>query len=234
MSSNRLAYYEYISKCKVEMLHDQLPQPLLSRFTTTIKAKSLVAEGSVSSEKEAMLPLARKLNRVLRALEQQGQIGTPSEDRPYFRGKLAMRSTIVEFKLVFFAGEVRREAPFCVGLTGSLENLVHSSLDKDYQSVGGSFLPKVIPILAKHLHEGGDLTSEYVRSCVGPLSKKRIGTVSNQLHLINVMIRTVLRPGAFVYATPETDYEFVAKRLLCGTIHGDRVLLGSPLYVTMA
>lgn len=233
MYKQGLQYYVYISKNKVNMLHDQLPVRWTKKLKTSIKAKIPHIEASISKEHQSDDSLVQKLQKVIQVLEDQKQIGTLSQSTPYFHCKLPMRGTMIQHKLIFFGAEVHEGAKFSLGLSGSPENLIHSPFKKEHESSCGSFLEDILLVLEKHLSKENELPQDYYK-IIPHVSHDTGNEIWTDLHTVDMMVQSVLRYSTNIYPTKSIDYMCVAKRLLSGNINDCTVVLGTPLYVAIS
>jgi hypothetical protein len=159
-----------------------------------------------------------RLERVLRRLEETGQIGSVDEPGPFFRGALPMRWGPLPGEgvgsTVYFGGRTGRTV---LGLGGSGGHVLGGGAPQTAE-----FAPSSTPALLAGLGaalaaDGGEL----------PADESYLGWV----HTAGRLLRG-----------PEQPVEFVARRLLAGPspypeldARPDmQMLLGSPLYVALA
>ncbi|KMS79449.1 MULTISPECIES: DUF7019 family protein [Streptomyces] len=210
-------YYLYISDSKVDMLLSQI-DPAFGRRSTT-EAGLSVKLFNVRRSVEAPAPdRTAKLERVLRHLEETGQIGSVDDPAPYFRGSLPMQWGPLQGDnggaLVYFGGRTERTI---LGLGGASGHVLGASAPQSQE-----FAPSSVPTLL------AGLASAFAADSVElPAEESSLAWV----HTAGRLLRG-----------PRQPVEFVARRLLAGPSPypeldarpGMRVLLGSPLYVAMA
>ncbi|MFF7144808.1 DUF7019 family protein [Streptomyces nodosus] len=211
-------YYLYISDSKVDMLLPQIDPGFTARRTSEIGVdlKVLTAKrtgGAVSADRTA------RLERVLRYLQDFGDLGSVDEPGQFFWGLLPMRwgpfPGQVEPSPVFFGGRTDRTV---VGLGGSSRHLLGSA-------PGGGAMFSLMPPLLRGLGTESDLEDEILVDTVNGDQEDRSA--------LAVVQRAVERLKG-----PAQNVEFVAKRLLDGDSPypesvGMSVLLGSPVYVAL-
>ncbi|MGC7097439.1 DUF7019 family protein [Amycolatopsis lurida] len=204
-------YYLYISDTKVDMLLAQI-DPGFARSRATEVSLDLKVVGAKRSMANSGSDRIARLERVVRHIEDHGDLGTVDEPGQFFWGLLPMRWGAIEGRpsAVYFGGRAERTI---VGLGGSLRHVVGTAADAvPEQTIGGSMLPAMLDWLDSD--EDGEVDD-------GSLA-------------------VVLRANAGLRG-PAQNVEFVAKRLMQGTSPYPEpnqkemtVLLGSPLYVAMA
>ncbi|MFC6023592.1 DUF7019 family protein [Plantactinospora solaniradicis] len=207
-------YYEYISDGKVDMLLAQVDPGFSSKRAGEVSFDLKVVGGKRSVERSGPDRYAR-LERVMRYLDDHGDVGTVDEPGQYFRGILPMAwgpmRTEEGSDLLYFGGRSERTI---VGLGGSL----HHHIGAQPTDCRGT-MRSSMPVLLRGLVEGEDQVPHDDPEALGLVHRAnaRLGGVTQKL-------------------------EFVAKRLLHGPspypeLDGGNerwVLLGSPLYVAQA
>jgi hypothetical protein len=203
-------YYLYISDTKVDMLLAQIDPRFTRSRATEINLDLKVMSAKRSTANPGSDRIAR-LERVVRHLEDHGDLGTVDEPGQFFWGLLPMRWGLVEGRTsaVFFGGQAEHTM---VGLGGSLQHVVGSAEDGiPEQRLRNS----ILPVMLSWLNTDGD----------GDFDDRLLAAV----HMATGRLRG-----------PAQNLEFVAKRLMQGTSpHPEpqdtrmTVLLGSPLYVAM-
>jgi len=214
-------YYLYISDAKVDMLLAQI-DPAFGRRSTTEVGLS-VKLFNVRRNVEAAPPdRTAKLERVLRHLEERGEIGSTDDPGPYFRGSLPMQWGPMQGanggSLVYFGG---RSGQTILGLGGAGSHVLGSG-GPQAQEFAPSSVPTLLAGLASAFADGGDGMPAESPAEQSPLA---------WVHTAGRLLRG-----------PRQPVEFVARRLLTGPSPypeldarpGMKVLLGSPLYVALA
>ncbi|MFI7672170.1 DUF7019 family protein [Actinophytocola sp. NPDC049390] len=209
-------YYLYVSDSKVDMLLAQMDPAFTRRRTTEVSLNLKLFGGKRATEAPAGGERTAKLRRVVRYLEEHGDLGTVDEPGQFFWGLLPMcwGPFPAEPTLAYFGGSTGRTV---VGLGGS----GHHILGGGPAPVGQtrSVLPSMLAGLRAD-PEIGALTEAIKHEDDG----------AHKGALAAVQRATEAMPG------PEQNLEFVAKRLLDGpspTADGGHVVLGTPLYVAL-
>lgn len=219
-----MRYYLYISDVKVEMLLAQI-DPDFDRKATT-EASASVKLFSIRRNVEARVPdRTARLERVLRYLEETGQVGSVDEPRAFFKGVLPMQWGPLRSEsggsLVYFGGRTERTV---LGLGGAGHHVLGGS-PSQVQEFAPSSTPGVVAGLAAAFAAEGTANPDGPQSTQG----------AEQPALAWVYTAGRLLRG------PRQSVDFVARRLLSGPSPypeldgrpGVQVLLGSPLYVAL-
>ncbi|MYS19241.1 MULTISPECIES: DUF7019 family protein [unclassified Streptomyces] len=207
-----LRYYLYVSDAKVDMMLAQI-DPKWERKRVTEFSFGLKMLGARHSVESAGTERIARLERVVRHLEDHGDLGGVDEPGQYVRGVLPMQwGPVGDSGIVYFGGRSDRTI---VGLGGSAGHVLGAQQagSPAQHRMSGSVTPTMLVHLAALLEE--------------PVVPDALATV--------VKANAVLRG-------PAQSIEFVARRLLYGPCPypelypvGDMaVLLGSPLYVALA
>jgi hypothetical protein len=226
-----MKYYIYISDAKVDMLFPQVPHEIKKKVATEWKMdlKLLSASRRVETEREDNR-IAR-LETVVDFIREYGNIGTVDNPDQYIEDTLPMRwgmlTTTPENSIAFFAADTDKTT---VGLGGSAQHLLGPSGGGE---IGyNSLTPALMDCLYKELGWGADHFRD-------------LGGTSDRTD--EIFLRAV-HASATDMVGPKQNLEFIAKRLLYGTVEGveidplkisvatmDRlVLLATPLYVALA
>jgi Family of unknown function (DUF7019) len=195
-------YYLYVSDAKVDMLVGQI-DPRLTRRRTAEVGLNLKVFGAKRTVESAGAERSERLERVVRYLEEHGDLGSVDEPGQFFWGLLPMRWGPFPPASVYFGGASERTV---VGLGGSAHHVLGSPPP-------GTPAPGPPRSMAPGLL--ADLAGDEIQ-------------VADEAAALS-MVRRVT--GALT--GPTQNLEFVAKRLLSGDVDGQPVLLGSPLYVAM-
>src|SRR5438093_11370169 len=122
-----MKFYLYLSRAKIEMLYQQLPN---KKGKSSVEVKADVKFASRTQKVEHELDCDDKLQLVMEALIDAGQVGTVEEPSTYARGMVPMRWGIYDDDglrpnntgpLVYFSGLT---GPNLVGLGGSSNHIV--------------------------------------------------------------------------------------------------------------
>ncbi|MEU5084225.1 MULTISPECIES: DUF7019 family protein [Streptomyces] len=219
-----MRYYLYVSEAKVEMLHAQIPQKLLSRLTTEAKVDLKVAGVSVQRPARQDAGLYERLDVVEGFLEREYDVGWVSSDAGeepgpgfWFRGEAGLR----------VSWDGRAEGPVLmsgaagdtlVSLVGSVHHLVGHSAAPELGRVGHSWLPALYRLLrdASRAEAAGE-----------PVARPGGGVLHDVVEVCDRL------------AGPAMWCEFLARELLRGQVtdgSGARreVVVGTPLYVALS
>jgi hypothetical protein len=209
-----LKYYLYVSDTKLDMLSAQIPQPLLKRIAVDLSVDFKLFSMSLKQVASDETRFA-KLRVVTEYFDKYEPTGSIDEPGAYFRGKLAMRwgpyaAWAGDSNLVFFGGATDRTL---VGLGGSKHHVLGVQIGRP-----GTSSHSITPALIAALHK--DLG----------LAEPVLGMEWSehwQLEAVRVAIAGLQGPAQ--------DMEFLARRLVRGTVDDGRsILLGTPIYVALA
>ncbi|WP_410633186.1 DUF7019 family protein [Amycolatopsis sp. cmx-4-83] len=208
-------YYLYVSDSKVDMLLAQMAPGFAQKRTTEVSVNLKLFGGKQAREAPAGGERTAKLQRVVRYLEEHGDLGTVEEPGQFFWGLLPMNwgPFPAEPTLAYFGGTTGRTV---VGLGGSGHHILGGG------APAASGVPRsVMPSLLAGLRSDPG---------IGALTEaiKHEDDGAHKGALAAVQRANEAMPG------PDQNLEFVAKRLLHGpspTGGGVDVLLGTPLYV---
>lgn len=218
-------YFVYISDTKVDMLLQQIDPGRLRKHTGEVGVDLKLLKAKRAAETPAAAERIARLERVVRHLDDFGDVGDVDNPGQFFRGLLPMRwGPMVGrdgFPLAYFGG---RTGKTVVGIGGSRSHLIGLPFpaDQDAQSARSTlpallqaFTPADEQAVVAASREDEDMLAELQRDEEAALSVVQRATTS-------------LRG-------PAQNLEFLAKRLLYGrTVDGRSVLLGTPLYVAIA
>lgn len=203
-------YYLYVSDSKVDMLLAQIDPTRIGKRTAEVGVtlSFFTAKRSVESSVEA----ARfaRLERVVRYLQDFGDLGPIDAPGQFFGGVMPVRwGSFHGTSLVYFGGETERTV---VGLGGSGKHVLGTSGQPDEHALARSVMPSLLDGLAAE-PEIGELLG--------------VGTGADEDVLRAVELAAAGLRG------PVQNVEFVAKRLLHGQLGNKNVVLGTPLYVAL-
>ncbi|GAA4616078.1 DUF7019 family protein [Saccharopolyspora hordei] len=219
-------YYLYISDSKVDMLLSQIDPRFAAPRTTEFGVDLRLVSAKRSADRAATDRFAR-LDRVVRHLQDFGDLGTVDEPGQFFGGVLPMRWAAMpgeaDPSLVFLGGWSDRTV---VGLGGSARHLLGAAPGTSQPSSSS-----LAPTMLDQLGATSDLEDELVVDAVGDDLDRSD----------RAALTTVCRAVRDLRA-PAQNVEFLAKRLLhgpcpggdTGPCGGRSVLLGSPVYVALA
>lgn len=219
-----LKYYIYISDLKIGVLFSQIQKGTRARLAAELDLELGLldrTDGALECGESRLI----KLSLVRSYIESLANVGTIDEPGEYFGGILKVRwgpyhSFRGEPTFVYFGGATKKTI---LGLGGSARHVIGATGKSEAHS--HSATPVLIAALCK---EFGLPEPEFGRSNFLERSKNSDGTVRPSNVLVAVELATTQMPG------PEQRVEFLAKRLLFGTVQGQNVLLGTPLYVALA
>ncbi|MFY1689468.1 DUF7019 family protein [Plantactinospora sp. WMMB782] len=210
-------YYLYVSDSKVDMLLAQMDPAFTRKHTTELSLNLTVLSGKRASEAPVGGERTAQLDRVVRYLEDHGDLGTVDEPGQFFWGLLPLRwgPFPTEPTLVYFGGTTERTV---VGLGGSSSHVLGAAAAAE-PTIPRSLTPSLLAGLRTDPQVG--VLAEAIRQEDDARERDALAAV----HRANEVM-----PG------PQQNLEFVAKRLLHGpspTTDGRYVLLGTPLYVAL-
>lgn len=210
-------YYLYISDSKIDML---LPQ-IDPAYTTKRGSEVGVSLSVLSFKKTAEQPghnRTARLERVLRHLQDHGDIGSIDHPGQFFGGLLPVQwGRFPGAASMVFAGG--RTDQTMIALGGSGRHLLGAVPNIDQADPAWSHLPPLLDGLASDLED--EILVEAAEQPGDHLDRgdlTALATVRQAVERLN---------------GPAQNVEFVAKRLLHGTLEGQPVLLGSPLYLAL-
>ncbi|MEU0068289.1 SAVMC3_10250 family protein [Streptomyces sp. NPDC006332] len=218
-------YYLYVSDSKVDMLLHQIDPAFTRKRTSEVSVGLKVVGAKRGTEVSEGTDRIARLERVVRHLDEVGDVGTVDEPRQFFRGLMDMKwgpfTTGAGSSLVYFGGSTERTV---VGLGGSSRHVLGSlsAPDGDNAVLARSLMPSLLDGLAAH----PEIEELFEDAGHAPVD-------ADLVPLRAVQRATTLLRG------PSQKVEFLAKRLLHGPVPAPRsgshdgmtVLLGSPLYV---
>ncbi|MDT0350026.1 DUF7019 family protein [Pseudonocardia charpentierae] len=210
-------YYLYVSDSKIDMLLAQMDPTVTRKRTTEVSLNLSILGGKHASETPAGGDRTARLSRVIRYLEQYGDLGTVDEPGQFFWGLMPMRwgPFPTEPTLVYFGGATERTV---TGMGGSGNHVLGAS---------PAAAPPIPRSLTPSLLAGLRTDPE-----IGALAE----AIRNEDQAEQRGVVAAVRRANEVVPGPEQNLEFVAKRLLyepAPTPGGRNVLLGSPLYVAL-
>lgn len=214
-------YYLYVSDSKVDMLLSQIDPALTRKQTTELSLNLSVLGGKRATESAAGGERTMRLERVVRYLEDHGDLGSVDEPGQFFWGLLPLRwgpfPTDPTLSLVYFGGATERTV---VGLGGSGSHVLGAPPPQPSAPI----MPRSLtPSLLAGLATDPDIKAlvDAVEDEDGHPDRAALAAV----HQANAVMRG-----------PTQNVEFVAKRLLHAPsprLDGTAVLLGTPLYVAL-
>ena len=199
------------------MLLAQMDPTFTRKHTTEVSLNLTILGGKHASEAPAGGSRTARLQRVVRFLEEYGDLGTVDEPGQFFWGLMPLRwgPFPTEPTLVYFRGATERTV---MGIGGSSNHVLGAS------PAGAPATPRSLtPSLLAGLRTDPEIgaLAEAIRQEDRAEQRDAVAAV----HRANEVV-----PG------PEQNVECVAKRLLYEprpTSGGMAVLLGSPLYVAL-
>lgn len=209
-------YYLYVSDSKVDMLLAQMDPAFTRKRTTEVSLNLKLFGGKRATETSAGGERTAKLQRVVRYLEEHGDLGTVDEPGQFFWGLLPMSwgPFPAEPTLAYFGGSTGRTV---VGLGGSGHHIL-----------GGGPAPAGVPRSVLPSMLAGLRADPGIGALTEAIKHEADGAHKGALAAVQRANEAM--PG------PEQNLEFVAKRLLDGpspTADGGHVVLGTPLYVAL-
>jgi hypothetical protein len=211
-----IRYYVYISDTKVEMIYSQIPVPLRKKLSVQLQIDLKIVSATLTPSASPETRYS-KLDLVKQFLESTDLVGTVEDSLPYIAGQLLMRwGTIREGRLVYFGGTTPTTM---IGLAGSRRHVIGSP--------GTATTPEETPYSSgsADLIEALSISDPNI---VGLVMDQR-PTVSGSLD--ELVAYSILSATRGMHGPLQT-LEFLAKRVGEGAVDTQRVLLGSPIYVS--
>jgi hypothetical protein len=210
-------YYLYISDSKIDMLLPQIDPAYTTKRGSEVGVSLSVLSFKKTAEQPAHNRTAR-LERVLRHLQDHGDIGSIDHPGQFFGGLLPVQwGRFPGAASMVFAGG--RTDQTVIALGGSGRHLLGAVPNIDQADPAWSHLPPLLDGLASDLED--EILVEAAEQPGDHLDR-------GDLTALATVRRAVDR-----LTGPAQNVEFVAKRLLHGTLEGQPVLLGSPLYLAL-
>lgn len=209
-------YYLYISDSKIDMLLPQIDPAHATKRGSEVGLSLSVLSFKKTAERPAHDRTAR-LERVLRYLRDHGDIGSVDRPGQFFGGLLPVQWGRFPgaASMVFAGGRTDRTV---LALGGSGRHLLGTVPNIDQADPAWSHLPPLLDGLASDVED--ELLVE---------AAEQPGDLDHgELTALATVRRAVDR-----LTGPAQNVEFVAKRLLHGTLEGQPVLLGSPVYLAL-
>lgn len=214
-------YYLYVSDSKIEMMLSQIDPALTRKRTAELSLNLKVVGGKRATEVPAGGDRTARLERVVRYLDEHGDLGSVDEPGQFFWGLLPMRwgpfPTDPTGAVVYFGGNTENTV---VGLGGSSRHVVGAPPPSaEYQGTAGSHTPAMLAALA-----------------TDPAVKALLDAVDDTLEKADRAALGAVQQANTTLRGPAHNVEFVAKRLLHGPSpakENTSVLLGTPLYVAL-
>lgn len=226
-----MKYYHYISASKVEMLFPQVPHALREKISAEIGFNVGLVAGKVGSEVARSDDIVTRLKVVEQYLVDSRELGTVKALREWFTGEMTAQTMGLRSHggPVFFVGKV---AGVVVALGGSPQNMIGGQ-DLAPGLTPFSHLATLLRAL-EALVTNERSTSETVDLPVAEASTWR-GQESASTTWED-LIRGLAEGGSTDFSRrrrpmPTERIHFVARLLAKGMSEGQRVILGTPLYV---
>lgn len=215
-------YFVYISDSKVDMLLQQIDPSTTRGRTFEVSIDLKVLKGSWGSGSIAGAERTARLQQVVRYLTEHGDVGSVDEPGQFFWGMLPLRwGPMVGadgWSLVYFGGRTEQTV---VGLGGSRSHVFGATVGSDRD-------PPITRSLLPSLLEGIMKAPEIGPLLIGEDQNRQDDDHEGDAEALDAVWRMAARLRG-----PAQNMEFVAKRLLHGRHRGERVVLGSPLYVAL-
>ena len=225
----KMKYYIYVSKTKIDMLYPQIPQGIKSKIAAELSIDLKLLKASLKRE-DPKDTLYSKLKIVVDYIENHMDVGSVDSPREYFKGVLPMcwgphgqgLEPIDKGKVVYFGGWTDRTI---LGLGGSLKHVIGST-----DAVSPDSSHSLTPFLLAALYEELKLRKlkRYYEDIMSDPKFREDRKAREYYTLLAVSESTRYIAG------PMQHLEFLAKRLLEGEIENMHVLLGTPIYVALA
>ncbi|WP_333751053.1 DUF7019 family protein [Streptomyces sp. IBSBF 2394] len=210
-------YYLYISDSKVDMLLPQIDPAHATKRGSEVGLSLSVLSFKKTAEQPPHDRTAR-LERVLRYLQDHGDIGSVDQPGQFFGGLLPVQWGRFPgaTSMVFAGGRTERTV---LALGGSGRHLLGAVPNIDQADPAWSHLPPLLDGLASDMED-----EMLVEAAEQP---------GDHLDRGDAAALATVRRAVDRLTGPAQNVEFVAKRLLHGTVEGQPVLLGSPVYLAL-
>ena len=231
-----LRYYLYISDSKLDMLFEQIPPKLRTRFAAEVKVDLKVVGVALTSAQPTTVRTA-KLRLIERYLESETGVGSVDEPQLYFRGGLPMEWGYVGSQepgqrrgVVFMS----KGDGLTVALIGShFHVLGHQRADPDAPMSAPPDLYETVQDRgpSRTTHPPGEARSS---TETGAAIGATLGLETSQSPTLELPSRLVTAISELTIDGDYQELEFLAMRLGDGRLaDGRRVLVGSPLFVAL-
>jgi len=206
-----IKYYIYISDTKVDMLFAQIPINILKKISAELSINLGVFNVTLR-ENQSEQTRFDKVHVVSNYINQHLDVGDVDHPQTYFKASVAMQWGALfggsDQNFVYFAGKTDQTI---FGLGGSTQHMIG---EQKGQSPGAnSFTPSILAALKKL-----DIHSDF------PVS-------SHDVQISGDPLRLVATATGWRELGPEEPLEFLAKKLVEGSLDSTHVLLGTPIYV---
>lgn len=204
-----MKYYVYMSKSKIDMLYPQIPNNFFNAVDKKVEIDLKILKISFG-EKDFDETMYSRLTAVIEYLNKSGKIGTITEPKEYFYGKIYLQWAEIYPNVVFYGGILNNVA---LGLGGSMKHVL--GFDSAGVEQGISHTPWLVELL-----------SSEIESIVAPkIPKLPDEEVERRILATTTSWANDLSKRAF------ERFEFVAKTLKTGTYYNQKILIGSPVFV---
>jgi Family of unknown function (DUF7019) len=208
-----IKYYLYISDTKVDMLSAQIPKNILNKISADLNINLGVFNVTLK-ENQSEQTRFDKVNVVSNYINKHLDVGDIDHPQTYFKARVPTRWGSLfggsNQNFVYFAGKTDQTI---FGLGGSMQHVIGEQ--KGQPPGANSFTPSILAALKKlDIHSDFGVSSD-IPSHGDPLQLVASAAGSSELG-------------------PEETLEFLAKKLVEGSLDSKHILLGSPIYVAYA
>ncbi|MFE6946034.1 DUF7019 family protein [Streptomyces chartreusis] len=220
---NDVRYYLYVSRSKVDMLFQQIPQKLLKQLAAEAKVDLKLVSLAVQKQAAPEPSLYGQLDIVEEYLDREYSLGWMTDPTSWFRGELGLQIAGYESVTgpMFMTGRANRTV---VALIGSARHQTGHHATTEAISASYSMLPPLFELLRQAPHDWHVTPPDPRQVDLFPWNEQ------NALEDVLDFSRGL--------RSPAVHCEFLARRLLHGTHVDDNgeidIVVGTPLYVAMA
>ena len=240
-----MKYYVYISDAKVDMLLPQIPHQAKKQIATELKLDMKILSASRKTQETTEEDRLNRLKAVVTQIRAREKLGTIDRPAEYFEGTLPMRWGPFETdhirlerrvgadwavretdsSIVYFAGSTETSL---VALGGSSNHVVGRVGESNTREWSGSAGPVLLSLLLRDAVTNDRAAFD---------EDEYGGSLRMFMDLIDAkhpdgldLLRGTMKRTFAKMIGPEQRLEFLAKRL----VSGNRLILGTPIYVAMA
>jgi hypothetical protein len=227
-----MKYYVYISDSKVDMLLPQITDEKKKKIATEFKIDLKLLSASWKSEREPINDRIKRLEVVCNFIRCYADIGTADQPGQWIEGNLLMSWLVIpESNLIYLTTSRDSSCESIVGLGGSAKHIIGNSTPSNMSPASRSELSGLIKDLNDYF---ANITVDPVDKLESP-SKRPLLLAKIAADLSGSIPKSAGGQFSSFYAPPvQNQVEFLARRLLYGTINDRQVLLATPLYIALA
>ena len=220
-----MRYYVYISDAKVDMLLPQVPGALQKKVAAKLGFDIHILKGEIATERATLETRVARLSAVENHINSTQQVGTLDDPQPWISGEAAAKIVRLQenTNVVFFIIETSHTI---IAMGGSSKHLT-SEVESEGIESGYSFTPTLLREFEREIVDRPNFLA--FPSNFKVLSERiQPGGMTQWTQLVYDAARQI--GGVDIVQS----ISFLAKRLLEEDYLGKRVILGTPLYVSLA